>query len=167
MHDGVQLWVPQSPQDRVAPGVHVPVGHVLHVPQVQASEHVRVCVPQVQARVSTALAQHSEPSSQVVSQSSSTPLHDSAGGVQASGAGGVQAIEQAPEPVEPQVVVQLTIAPTAQSESSSVAPSQSSSAPLHVSGPGPTQAPAQHVPSRHAVPSATGADAHVPSGRQS
>jgi hypothetical protein len=72
-----------------------------------------------------------KPSSGTVSQSSSSPLHDSAGGRHAAPVGGVQAGEHAPLPTVPHEVVQGVARPTAQAKSSSVKPSQSSSTPLH------------------------------------
>jgi hypothetical protein len=75
----------------------------------------------------------SKPSSTFMSQSSSVPLHDSAGGMQAPGA---QSTPQVLVPVEPHVVTQLLVLPEQHPSPSSHAPLQSSSRPLHVSAGG-------------------------------
>jgi hypothetical protein len=75
--------------------------------------------------------QQPKPLSQTVSQSWSVPSQVSAGGAQPGPFGGSQEIVQVPEPVEPHDVVQETGSPMAQAKPSSIAPSQSSSAPLH------------------------------------
>jgi len=74
-----------------------------------------------------------KPSSGVSSQSSSAPLQISAGGVHWAGGGFVQLPVQVPVPVEPHVVVQVTVLPIAHSNPSSICPSPSSSTPLHTS----------------------------------
>jgi hypothetical protein len=85
-------------------------------------------------------AAHGKPLSATVSQSSSAPLHDSAGGVHSSGGGHMQSSLQVPSPVGPrprsrsQVVSQRVGRPAAHTESSSVSVSQSLSSPSQPSG---------------------------------
>ncbi len=78
-------------------------------------------------------AQHASPLSHTLSQSSSTPLHVSAGGVQEPQA---QEEEQTLLPVESQDVVHAPSSSLQHANPLSHASSQSSSAPLHVSGGG-------------------------------
>jgi hypothetical protein len=136
-------------------GVHSPPGtHGDQPPQAQALEQVRVCVPHVpQLCVCVVARQHSPtPLSQPDTQSSSTPLHVSTGGVHEPHA---QAIEQIWEPVEPQLVRHDCVVPRRQAKPSSVIPSQSSSTALQTSAaPGCTVA----SPSLQSVP------VHAPSG---
>src|SRR5690606_24647107 len=79
---------------------------------------------------------HVKPSSGTPSQSSSTPLQLSTGGVQADAGAGSQAAVQVPVPIVPQVVVHTLALPAAQVNESSTAPSQSSSMPLQISAGG-------------------------------
>ena len=69
------------------------------------------------------------------SQSSSRPLHVSAGGSQPEGAGGTQSSVHVPEPSDRHVVMHATTLPLTHSNGSSATPSQSSSRPLQVSSP--------------------------------
>ena len=109
--------VPQLPQDSVSPGVHSPSSTHTQEPHVQPDWQVlSSCPPSPQLPpLSTWPGQQRKPLSQAPSQSSSSPLQDSAGGVQAEPVGLVQPIWQIPEPVDPQVVVQSTVKPRAQS----------------------------------------------------
>jgi hypothetical protein len=85
----------------------------------------------------TALPRTQRKSSSVLSsQSSSTALHASVGGLQSTGAGGLQVAVHAPWPVVPQVVAQATSLPSTQPKPLSVTSSQSSSSPLHSSSGG-------------------------------
>jgi hypothetical protein len=90
-------------------------------------------LPRTQAKVSSV----------AVSQSSSSPLHVSIGGVQAAPEGMAQVPVHVPLPVVPQVVAQDTVAPRMQANPLSTTVSQSSSSPLHVSAGG------AHVPHAH------------------
>ena len=171
-HEPLQLRVPVEPQvvshDPVEPAQHADVSSQIvsqssSVPlhtstggvQVPHSQpEVQVCVPPgvphalVQARV--APGTQVKPSSIVPSQSSSAPLHTSAGGTQASNTH----IElQTCVPVEPQVVVHDCISAGEHSTVSSTSPSQSSSTPLHPSAGGSHTLPIVHVvPSQVRVP---------------
>jgi hypothetical protein len=82
-------------------------------------------------------------------------LHVSGGGEQAEGPGSWQVELQAPEPVDPQDVVQATVVPMMQLKVSSRWPLQLSSSPLHIStGDVGTQSSSQlPSPSRSAHPS--------------
>jgi hypothetical protein len=87
----------------------------LHEPQVQVPAvqvWVAVHTPTVQDRVVPDT--HSNPSSVAVSQSSSSALHASAGGLQADPAGSSQLLVHVPLPVVPQLVGQETAAPLTQ-----------------------------------------------------
>jgi hypothetical protein len=97
--------------------------------------------PQVVVQATVEPGTQAESSSVNPSQSSSRPLQPSAGGVQAAGAGRVQLAVQVPVPVEPQLVVQATAVPAAQTAGSSVNPSQSSSLPLQISAGGEQSGP--------------------------
>jgi hypothetical protein len=66
-------------------------------------------VPQNVVQGSEAPRMHGKPSSRTRSQSSSSPLHVSAGGEHEAPVGRVQLAVQTPLPVLPQVVVQLTV----------------------------------------------------------
>src|SRR5690606_13387547 len=92
--------------------------------------------PQLVVQLALCPAAQAKPSSRVPSQSSSTPLHTSAGGVHAAPLGIAHALVHAPLPVVPHEVVHETLAPSAQAKPSSGAPSQSSSMPLQVSAGG-------------------------------
>jgi hypothetical protein len=174
LHEPEQLRAPVVPQvvehAPVAPNTHSKPSSgapsqssssPLHVsdgpaqaPQVQPVPHVRAPVPPhggVQAVVEPCT--HSKPSSAAPSQSSSRPLHDSAGGPQAPQ---VQEPEQAWVPIEPHEVEQVPVAPEAHSKPSSAIPSQSSSSPLQVSA-GAAQGPQPHAASHPRVP----AEPHV------
>jgi hypothetical protein len=124
----------KSSSQRVSPSSSMPLQAspvAVHVPQAQAA--LQVCEPGAPVDVVQEPAcpwQQPRPLSQAVSQSSSRPLHDSAGGVQAAPFGIAQASEQLPAPPEPQAVVQETDSPTWQGKPSSVWPSQLSSTPL-------------------------------------
>jgi hypothetical protein len=114
------------------------------VPQVHEAEQVLVPLdPQDVVHVDVAPAQQAEPLSQTVSQSSSLPLQDSAGGVQEEGGGSVQVELHVPLPVEAQVVVQETGWFCMQAKPSSIRVSPSSSAPLQSS------LESVHVPHAH------------------
>jgi len=103
----------------------------------QVAPQLRVPVePQLVVQDPIVPGVHSLVSSMLPSQSSSTLLHPSAGGVHAPS---VQLLSQRREPVEPQLVVQLVDIPRTHPKSSSVEPSQSSSRALQVS-PGAVQA---------------------------
>jgi hypothetical protein len=107
----VRLSVPPQAQLRVSvvPGEQTPSPpQALHEPQEQAVPQVRLCVPQKpQLCVCVWPRQHSQPLSQPETQSSSNPLHVSAGGAHGPQ---VQLGEQTWVPVEPQPVVQLRVA---------------------------------------------------------
>lgn len=69
------------------------------------------CEPHVVVHETAAPWQHAKPLSQPLTQSSSLPLHVSAGGVQSPGAGIEHCAVQMPVPVDAHAVVQLTVAP--------------------------------------------------------
>ena len=168
LHAVVQVWVPLHrltlqarlvPEQQVQPSSHKPSQsssaplHVsdggLQVFHVHEPEQLRVPVlPQVVVQLPVLPAQHWYPSSHVPSQSSSMPLQVSPGGTQN---------PQSHEPVHvrlpvlPQVVVQVPDWPAQHAKVSSHSPSQSSSAPLHVSA-GGTQLPHMHEPEQVRVP---------------
>jgi len=167
-HALVQVWVPlhrltlqarlvpeqqvhpssQRPSQSSSPPLHVSEGGV-QLPQAHEAEQVRVPVlPQVVVQLPGWPAQHVQPLSHVPSQSSSTPLHVSAGGTQLPQA---QEPEQVRVPVLPQVVVQLPDWPAQHAKVSSHRLSQSSSAPLQVSA-GGTQLPQAQEPEQVRVP---------------
>jgi hypothetical protein len=151
LHEAVHVRIPAVPQPvvqlPVVPGMQVSVSsmepsqsssiplHVsaggLHMPKVHEEPHVRVPVePQLVTQDPMVPGVHSLDSSTLPSQSSSTPLHPSAGGVQAPS---VQLELHVREPVDPQLVEQPVEVPRTQPKSSSTLPSQSSSRPLQVS----------------------------------
>jgi hypothetical protein len=106
----------------------------VHAPQAQDEEHVLVPgAPVVVVQPPMLPWQQPKPLSQAPSQSSSTPLQVSAGGVQGPQA---QADEQTRVPLDPHEVVHEPVLPRQHPRPSSHAPSQSSSAPLHVSAGG-------------------------------
>jgi hypothetical protein len=108
-------------QDEGAGSVHVEV-------------HVPVPVdPHVVAQETEEPRTHANVSSAPLTQSSSSPLQISAGGVQAHVGGKVQVPEHVPVPVEPHEVVHATAVPWTHGNVSSGPPTQSSSRPLHVS----------------------------------
>jgi hypothetical protein len=114
---------------------------VMHVPGVQLAEQtVEPVLPQPVVQGTTASAQHPKPLSQTVSQSSSNPLHVSAGPRHAVAAGGLQLSSHSPVPGVPHAVVHAITMPAAHGKPSSTARSQSSSKPLHSSG-APTSQP--------------------------
>jgi hypothetical protein len=115
---------------------------------VQEGEQVRVRPP---PQSSVLPAQHAQPSSQNVSQSSSMPLQVSAGRVHCAPAGIPQLVLHVPVPVEPQLVLQGVGCPLQQAYPLSQTVSQSSSAPLQVSG-GGAQVPQAHEAVQVAVP---------------
>jgi hypothetical protein len=158
VHEAVQVLVPVEPQlvvqlpvapwQQAQPSSHVPSQSSswplqlsaggTQLPQAQVLLHVRVPVePQLVVQLDVEPRQQLHPSSHVPSQSSSTPLHVSAGGVQLPQA---QDVLHVRVPVEPQLVVQLPLVPRQQAHVSSHRPSQSSSMPLQVSD-GGTQLP--------------------------
>jgi hypothetical protein len=165
VHDEPHVWVPDPPQawvhDRPAPRAQSKVSSVppsqssstaLQVSaggvQAAGSGIVQVVVqvpepvvPQVVVHEVGRLRAQSKVSSVPPSQSSSTALQVSAGGVQAAPVGTAQASVQVPEPVVPQVAVQATDRPRTHAKVSSVSPSQSSSIALHVSAGGAQAAP--------------------------
>src|SRR5690606_14743910 len=73
---------------------------------------------------------HSKPSSVLASQSSSRPLHVSSGAAHSDHAHPSSHVRC---PVEPHAVVQLSVSPSWHANTSSAAPLQSSSMPLHTS----------------------------------
>jgi hypothetical protein len=119
----------------VSPSSSVPLhssSPVEHVPQAQPGAQVRApSAPVGVVQAATSPRQQARPFSHTPSQSSSAPLQSSAGGAHGSHE---QAAEQRLVPVEPQGVAQPSVAPAMQEKSSSVAPSQSSSSALQVSG---------------------------------
>jgi hypothetical protein len=113
------------------------------LPRVHVESQVRVpVVPQPVVQLVVDPTAHEKPSSTVASQSSSTPLQLSAAAVHAPHP---QLESQVCMPLDPQVVVQLLIAPTAQVNPSSGTPLQSSSMPLQVSAGG------EHTPHEQLV----------------
>jgi hypothetical protein len=124
----------KSSSQRVSPSSSTPLHAspvAVHGPQVQAA--LQVCEPGAPVDVVHGPAwpwQQPRPLSQTVSQSSSRPLQDSAGGVQPGPFGIAQASEHVPVPPEPHEVVQETDSPTPQAKLSSVSPLQLSSTPL-------------------------------------
>jgi hypothetical protein len=127
-------------QVAVVGGVHVSLhGPVPSVPQLAVQ---LISAPRMQAKVS----------SRRELQLSSSPLHVSAGGVQAEVGGRAQVAVQVPVPVLPHVVLQETGSPSRQEKISSVAPSQSSSSALHVSAGGGQAAGKGTVQSARQVP---------------
>jgi len=102
--------------------------------QLQLALHVRRPVdPQLVVQDSDEPVTQANPSSTVLSQSSSSPLHVSAGALQLPQE---QPDEQVRLPVDPQTVVQEPVEPAQQPKPSSHAPLQSSSLPLQVSAGG-------------------------------
>jgi len=105
-----------------------------HAPCAHAALQVRDPVePQAVAQAAALPWAQAKPSSTAPSQSSSRPLHASAGAAQGPSA---QSPSQARVPAVPQGVVQATVAPRTQAKPLSAAPSQSSSRPLQVSAGG-------------------------------
>jgi len=148
---GVHVRTPAVPQALVqlpeVPGMHVSVSSIRpsqsssfplqdsagaeHAPNVHVAPHVLLPVePQLVVQEPIAPGLHSLVSSTPPSQSSSTPLQPSAGGLHAPS---VQLPLQVREPVDPQLVVQLIDVPREHPKSSSTMPSQSSSRALQVS----------------------------------
>jgi len=122
--------------------LHVSVGGV-QLLQVQVELQVREPVdPQEVVHVPAAPLQQPKSSSQAPSQSSSDPLHTSLGAAQLPHA---QAVLHTREPVVPQDVVHDSVTPLQQANPSSQVPSQSSSAPLHVSEGGAQAVQAQEL----------------------
>jgi len=88
--------------------LHVSTGGT-HVSHSQEEEQVRVPEePHDVSHGSPVPAQQLHPLSQIVSQSSSSPLQTSSGGVHSDGSGRVQVEEHTPLPVEPHPVVHET-----------------------------------------------------------
>jgi hypothetical protein len=137
--------------------LHVSAGGA-QVPHAHDPLHTREPVdPQAVVHAPVAPATHARPLSATPSQLSSRPLHTSAGATHAPCA---QAAEQVREPVVPHGVVQAAALPCAQAKPSSMAPSQSSSRPLHTSA-GGTHAPSAQSPSQARVPMVPQAVAHA------
>jgi hypothetical protein len=133
----------QSVSQSSSAPLHVSEGG-LHVPHAQLDEHVRApIVPQLDVQLPVAPTAHVKPSSMNVLQSSSTPLHTSAGGLHTPHP---QPALHVCEPVVPHDDAQLRVAPTAQRKPSSTRVSQSSSVPLHSSAGG------AHVPHAQLAP---------------
>jgi hypothetical protein len=158
-HAALQLRVPVlphtvvhaegTPAQQPKPSSHVPsqsssrplqvsAGGV-HVPNVQLDPHERVPLdPHVVVHVPVLPTQHAKPSSHAPLQSSSTPLHVSAGGEQ------IDQPHVAPQvrsPVVPQVVTHMSVVPRQHVDRESQPPVQSLSRPSHTSGaPGSTSA---------------------------
>jgi hypothetical protein len=139
------------PLQASAGGAHTPHEHVA----LQVREPV---VPQLEVQLPFEPARHVKPSSKKPSQSSSAPLHVSTGGRHAPQ---LQLELQVREPVEPQLVTQLPVAPTAHTKPSSIVASQSSSAPLQTSA-GGAQLPHVHVPLHTRVPVLPQLDVQLP-----
>lgn len=100
----------------------------------QVELHVRVPVlMQLVVHACTAPMKHAKPLSMTPSQSSSMPLHSSAGGLQVPHA---QLPLQVRLPIVPHAVVHAPIRPAQHAKPSSHTPSQLSSVPLHVSAGG-------------------------------
>jgi hypothetical protein len=112
--------------------LHVSTGGA-HAPHAQVpGSHVRdPVVPQVVVQLPVAPAQHAKTSSHAPLQSSSTPLHVSAGGLHTPHE---QTALHVREPVVPHPVVQLPIEPRQHANPSSHAASQFSSIPSQSSG---------------------------------
>jgi hypothetical protein len=131
----LQVRVPQYPQDSMEPGTHSPSSTQSHGPQLQSERHVLSWCPAVphEPPSSTSPTQQLKLLSHWSLQSSSSPLHDSSGGVQAEAGGAAHVSVQIPVPCVEQDVVHSTSAPIAQSKPLSTTPSQSSSTPLQIS----------------------------------
>jgi hypothetical protein len=117
-----------APLHLSAGGVHPPSPHA----DVQVADPVD---PHVVVQGEVDPATHSNPLSATSSQSSSAPLHLSAGGVHPPS---LHVDVQVTDPVDPHVVIQGDVDPATQSNPLSVTVSQSSSMPLHNSC-GPVQ----------------------------
>jgi hypothetical protein len=165
----LHVCVPVEPQvvvqDRVAPAQQVdPSSQTVsqsssmplqtsaggaQMPQAHDKEQTRVpAEPQVVVQAPVAPRQQVNPLSQVVSQSSSDPLHVSVGGVQEPQ---TQLAEQSRVPVDRQVVTQEPLVPRQQANPLSQPPTQSSSTPLQVSA-GGVQPPQPQPESQVRVP---------------
>jgi hypothetical protein len=121
-----------------------PSGGGTHAPSVHVASQVRLPVePQLVMQLVELPRAQPKPSSTLPSQSSSAPLQVSAGGTHAPTE---QSSPHARVPVEPQLVVQLELVPRTHANTSSGAPLQSSSTPLHVSGGGEQTPHEQLVP---------------------
>jgi hypothetical protein len=120
----------------------------MHVPQLHPLVQVWEPLHRLTLQARLVPAQQVQPSSHRPSQSSSSPLHVSEGGVHAFHA---HEPEQVRLPVLPQLVVQLPDWPAQHAKVSSQRPSQSSSLPLQVSA-GGTQLPHMHEPEQVRVP---------------
>ena len=134
----------RTPSQSSSSALHVSAGGVHELPVGRLQIVVQIplpAVPQLVVHVTSLPRTHGKPSSGTVSQSSSSALHVSVGGVQADGAGVAHEASQLPVPVVPHVVVQDIVVPRMQGKPSSRVPSQSSSTPLHVSSGGVQTAP--------------------------
>jgi hypothetical protein len=113
--------------------LHVSLGGV-QLPHVQSPAHVRDPVePHAVAHPSTASLQHAKPLSQPLTQSSSSPLHASSGGVHTPHE---QSSAHVRDPVDPHAVVHPSTASLQHAKPSSQPFAQSSSTPLQVSAGG-------------------------------
>jgi hypothetical protein len=111
--------------------LHVSAGGVQVPPAVQEALHTWVPVdPHVVLHVVVSPARQAKPSSRMPSQSSSIPLHCSAGAAQLPH---VHELPHVSWPVDAQPVVHDRMAPRTHPKPSSGVPSQSSSTPLQVS----------------------------------
>jgi hypothetical protein len=128
----------QRPSQSSSRPLHVSVGGEQAL-KVQPTPHRRLPVePQCVVQLDVAPAQQPKPSSQAPLQSSSTPLHVSAGGEQIDQP---HARPQVRSPVVPQLVGHVSVLPRQQVDRESQPPLQSLSSPSHVSGaPGKTAA---------------------------
>jgi hypothetical protein len=169
MQLALQLRVPVEPQlvvqAPIVPGVHSldsstrpsqsssmplqPSAGGVQAPNVQLALHVREPVePQLVVQPVEVPRTQPKSSSTLPSQSSSDPLHVSAGAVQALKE---QSSRHVRAPVEPHVVVQLSLVPRTHAKTSSAAPLQSSSTPLQISV-GGAQTSQEHVAAQVRLP---------------
>jgi hypothetical protein len=139
-----QSWSIPSSQISIG-GVQAPSAHAPSQRRVPA-------VPHDVVHGTDAPCTQAKPSSAAPLQSSSMPLHVSAGAAHTLQ---LQVALQMREPVEPHAVVHEPISPAAHVEASSVSMSQSSSTPLHTSGaPGNTAVSESSQSSAGTLPSA-------------
>ena len=123
----------QLPSQSSSLPLQVSAGGV-QVPQEHDDEHTLLPVePHEVVHEPVSFLQQSKPLSQLPSQSSSTPLQVSGGGMQALH---MHVDVQLRRPAEPQEVVQKSVRPLQQSKPLSQLPSQSSSLPLQISAGG-------------------------------
>jgi len=149
----------QVPSQSSSIPLHTSAGG-MQLPHAQELLHVLVpAVPQLVVQPPVVPLQHDHPSSQVPSQSSSIPLHTSAGGTQLPQ---LQEALHVCTPVVPQLVVQGELVPMQQAHPSSHPPSQSSSIPLHTSA-GGMQLPHEHKLEQVLDPVVPQVDVQLPS----